>query len=324
MQAGLWLEPEVIGIHSPLASSLPSTAFVHHRGVRVAEHGRHLLDLRSPEARAHLDAVVDRLVGSLGVTFFKMDYNTMTGPFSGSLEHARALLDWLDDVQARYPGLLIENCASGAMRADAAMLSRLHLQSTSDQQDPVLYASIAAAAPAAMLPEQAGNWAYPAPSMSDDLFTLSLVNGVLGRMYLSGYLSSMSGAQREVVGSAIAAHRQVLEIIDTALPEWPLGLPGWEDAWVALGLRAASGDLYLSVWALPGASSSVSLPLSGWAGRTVTVEPLFPTELGAWDVSWDAAAGVLHVDHGGATPTARVLRVRRELRIRPEGADAGR
>lgn len=324
MQAGLWLEPEVIGIHSPLASSLPASAFVHHRGVRVAEHGRHLLDLRSPEARAHLDAVVDRLVGSLGVSFFKMDYNTMTGPFSGSLEHSRALLDWLDDVQARYPALLIENCASGAMRADAAMLSRLHLQSTSDQQDPVLYASIAAAAPAAMLPEQAGNWAYPAPSMSDDLFTLSLVNGVLGRMYLSGYLSSMSGAQRAVVGSAIAAHRQVLEIIDVALPVWPLGLPGWEDTWIALGLRAASGDLYLSLWALPGAPSAVALPLPGFFGQSVTVSPLFPAELGGWAVSWDAAAGVLHVDHGGATPTARVLRVRREPGIPSEGADAGR
>ncbi|MFJ3035626.1 glycoside hydrolase family 36 protein [Curtobacterium pusillum] len=320
MQAGLWLEPEVIGIHSPLASSLPASAFVHHRGVRVAEHGRHLLDLRSPEARAHLDAVVDRLVGSLGVSFFKMDYNTMTGPFSGSLEHSRALLDWLDDVQARYPALLIENCASGAMRADAAMLSRLHMQSTSDQQDPVLYASIAAAAPAAMLPEQAGNWAYPAPSMSEDLFTVSLVNGVLGRMYLSGYLNEMSGAQREAVGSAIAAHRQVLEIIDTALPVWPLGLPGWEDTWIALGLRTASGDLYLSVWALPGAPSVVSLLLPGFFGQSVTVSPLFPTELGAWEVSWDATAGVLRVDHGGATPTARVLRIRRA----PEGADAGR
>jgi len=78
------------------------------------------------------------------------------------------------------------------------------------------------------------------------------------------------------------------------------------------------------VWALPGAPSAVSLPLPGWAGRAVAVEPLFPTELGGWAVSWDAAAGVLHVDHGGATPTARVLRVRREPGIRPEGADAGR
>ncbi|WIB78751.1 alpha-galactosidase [Curtobacterium sp. MCPF17_002] len=314
MQAGLWLEPEVIGIHSPLASSLPSSAFVHHHGVRVAEHGRHLLDLRSPEARAHLDAVVDRLVGTLGVTFFKMDYNTMTRPWSGSLEHSRALLDWLDDVQERYPALLIENCASGAMRADFAMLSRLHMQSTSDQQDPVLYASIAAAAPAAMLPEQAGNWAYPAPSMSSDLFEFALVNGVLGRMYLSGYLNEMSAAQRAVVASAIEAHRAVLDVISAAVPVWPLGLPGWEDPWVALGLRAPSGELFLSVWALPGAGSAVSLPLPDLVGRSVSVSAVFPTSLGAWDVTWDAAAGVLHVANGGATPTARVLR------IRPEGA----
>ncbi len=324
MQAGLWLEPEVVGIHSPLASSLPSSAFVHHRGVRVAEHGRHLLDLRSPDARAHLDAVVDRLVGTVGVTFFKMDNNTMTGPFDGQLEHQRALLDWLDDVQARYPSLLIENCASGAMRADFAMLSRLHMQSTSDQQDPVLSATIAASAPAAMLPEQAGNWAYPAPSMSPDLFDLSLVNGVLGRMYLSGYLNEMSTAQLGVVAAAIEAHRTVLADVSSALPVWPLGLPGWEDTWVALGLDVPDGDLYLSVWALPGASSSVSLPLPALVGQPVAVSPLFPTAIGAWEVSWDADAGVLHVDHGGATPTARVFRVRRDPGVRSGGAGAGR
>lgn len=319
MQAGLWLEPEVIGIHSPLAASLPDSAFVQHHGVRVAEHGRHVLDLRSPDARAHLDAVVDRLVGTFGVTFFKMDDNTMTGPWAGSVDGGRALLDWLDDVQHRYPALLIENCASGAMRADQAMLSRLHVQSTSDQQDPVLSASIAAAAPAAMLPEQAGNWAYPAPEMSDELFTLSLVNGVLGRMYLSGHLPRMSAEQRAVVGSAIAAHRQVLEVVDTVLPVWPLGLPGWEDPWVALGLRTASGDLYLSVWSLPGTSRTVALPLApGPAPGRVVVEPLFPTAVAPWTVSWDGAAGVLHVDNGGATPTARVFRVR------IEGADTGR
>ncbi len=315
MQAGLWLEPEVIGIHSPLASSLPDSAFVQHHGVRVAEHGRHVLDLRSPDARAHLDAVVDRLVGTFGVTFFKMDDNTMTGPWAGSVDGGRALLEWLDAVQARHPRLLIENCASGAMRADQAMLSRLHVQSTSDQQDPVLSASIAAAAPAAMLPEQAGNWAYPAPEMSDELFTLSLVNGVLGRMYLSGHLPRMSAEQRAVVADAVAAHRQVLEVVDTALPVWPLGLPGWEDPWVALGLRAASGDLYLSVWSLPGAPRTVAVPLDP---GPVVVEPLFPTAAAPWAVSWDEVAGVLHVDNGGATPTARVFRVR------TEGADTGR
>ena len=310
MQAGLWLEPEVIGIHSLLATTLPDSAFVQHHGVRVAEHGRHLLDLRSPDARAHLDEVVDRLVGDLGVTFFKMDDNTMTGPWAGSVDGGRALLDWLDDVQARYPALLIENCASGAMRADFAMLSRLHMQSTSDQQDPVLSASIAAAAPAAMLPEQAGNWAYPAPSMSPDVFTLSLVNGVLGRMYLSGHLNEMSPSQRAVVSEAIAAQRAVLSVITTAMPVWPLGLPAWEDTWIALGLRAASGELYLSVWSLPGAPDAVTLPLAGFLGRDVVVESLFPVEVAPWVPSWDREEGVLRLTNGGATPTARVFRIR--------------
>ncbi len=205
----------------------------------------------------------------------------------------------------------MENCASGAMRADFAMLSRLHMQSTSDQQDPVLSATIAASAPAAMLPEQAGNWAYPAPTMSDDLFTLSLVNGVLGRMYLSGYLNEMSSAQLSIVDDAVRAHRDVLEHVSTALPSWPLGLPAWEDTWVALGLRAAAGDLYLSVWSsLPGASAAVSLPLPGFAGQAVVVEPLFPTVLGSWSATWDAASASLEVANGGATPTARVFRVR--------------
>ena len=64
----------------------------------------------------------------------------------------------------RHPGLIIENCASGGMRTDYAMLSRLQLQSTSDQQDFLRYPPIAAAAPAAITPEQAAIWAYPQPA----------------------------------------------------------------------------------------------------------------------------------------------------------------
>ncbi len=161
MVPGLWLEPEVIGVRSPIATELADDAFLTRHGQRVANSGRYLLDLRSAAARKHLDATVDRLVGEYGVGFFKFDNNTVTGPGTdkggtslghGLLEHNRALLSWLDDLQARHPDLLIENCASGAMRMDYAMLSRLHLQSTSDQQHPLLYASITAAAPAAVLP----------------------------------------------------------------------------------------------------------------------------------------------------------------------------
>ncbi|MFC6159511.1 glycoside hydrolase family 36 protein [Kribbella jiaozuonensis] len=105
MVPGLWLEPEVIGVDAPIARELPDDAFLTRQGIRVAEHGRYLLDLRSPLARQHLDDTVDRLVADFGIGFFKFDNNTMTGPGTdkggtslghGLLEHQRALLDWLD------------------------------------------------------------------------------------------------------------------------------------------------------------------------------------------------------------------------------------
>ncbi|PXA68599.1 glycoside hydrolase family 36 protein [Cryobacterium arcticum] len=319
MVAGLWLEPEVIGVHSPLARSLPDDAFFSRGGIRVAEHGRHHLDLRSPAARAHLDAVVDRLVSDYGVGFFKLDYNTMAGPGTdaaglapgdGLLGHNRALLDWLDAVQARHPHLLIENCASGAMRMDYAMMSRLHLQSTSDQQDPVMYAPIAAAAPASLLPEQAGNWAYPQAGMPPELFTFSLVNAILGRMYLSGYINQMSPAEVDLVAAAVTAQKTVVADIHTSHAVWPLGLPGWEEPWVALGLTAPEDSLRLSLWRRPGSADTVTVPLPAFAGREIEVLPFFPAQQHGWTWAWDAAAGLLTVTVTVPAPTARVLTLR--------------
>ena len=68
------------------------------------------------------------------------------------------------------------------------MLARFDLQSTSDQQDFLLYPPIAAGAPVQILPEQAGNWAYPQPSMSHEEIAFTMVTGLSGRLYLSGFL----------------------------------------------------------------------------------------------------------------------------------------
>ncbi|MGW8483129.1 glycoside hydrolase family 36 protein [Microbacterium sp. NPDC055903] len=316
---GLWLEPEVIGIRSPLAEQLPDEAFFQRQGVRIAEHGRHLLDLRHPAARAHLDAVVDRLVGEYGIGFIKMDENTMTGPGSdlgglapgqGHLEHARALLAWIDGVQSRHPDLLIENCSSGAMRMDYALLSRLHMQSTSDQQDPIAYASIAAGAPAAILPEQAGNWAYPQTGMSAEARTFALVNGILGRMYLSGYLNRMTEVEVDAVRAAVAAQKTVLAGVRSRRPVWPLGLPAWEADWVSLGLHDDdAAHAYVSVWRRSGvATASLHLP---WAqGRELAVSAFFPADAGSWSWRWDASTGILVTTAPTDEPSARTFEVR--------------
>lgn len=320
MVPGLWLEPEVVGVESPLAERLPDDAFFQRRGVRVVESGRYHLDLRSPAARAHLDATVDRLVDDLGVGFFKLDYNIMAGSGTdardattgeGLLGHNRAYLDWLDGVHARHPGLLVENCASGAMRMDYGLLSRLHLQSTSDQCDPLRYAFIAAAAPMSVLPEQAGNWGYAQQEMSGERAAFTLASGVLGRLYLSGFVDRMDDARLALVREAVAVHREVLGDIEDLVPFWPLGLPAWDDGWLALGLRPApgcTGDVWITVWRRHGAASA-ELELPGDAGHGV-VEQVFPQAVDGWSVDAPTATG-LRLTTRVTEPSARVFRVRR-------------
>ena len=315
MVPGLWLEPEVVGVRSPVADALPAEAFLQRHGQRVMEHHRYHLDLRHPAAREHLDGVVDRLVREFGVGFFKFDYNIDPGagtdldadsPGAGLLAHNRAHLAWLDGVLDRHPQLVIENCGSGAMRMDWAMLSRLAMQSTSDQQDFRRYPPIAASAPLAMLPEQAASWAYPQPDMEAEEIAFCLVTGLLGRFYVSGYLNRMDDGQRAMVAEAIAVARSLRSEIAAATPGWPLGLPGWDDGDVALALNGDASSL-VSVWHRHGAGS-VQLQLPHLIGRDVSVEAVFPSSLPVWPTSWDPARGVLDV-HVGDQLAARTLRL---------------
>jgi alpha-galactosidase len=320
MVPGLWLEPEVIGVRSPMIDRLPPEAFLQRYGVPVVEQGRRHLDLRHPAARAHLDGVVDRLVGEMGVGYLKLDYNITPGqgtdldapsPGVGLLGHGRALLDWLDGVLGRHPSLLLESCASGAMRSDYAILSRLHLQSTSDQCNPLLYPPVAAAAPMSVLPEQAASWAYPQPEMDAEQIAFTLVTGLLGRLYLSGHLNRMEPAQAALVRSAVMVHRAIRDQIARAVPVWPLGLPDWSDPWVATGL-AVDGEVLVAVWHRGTGGSRRELGIPALAGREVDVEPVFPRPedgLPAWPVRWRSAPGVLEVT-GPDGAGARVLRLR--------------
>lgn len=256
MAPGLWLEPEVVGVISPLADRLPRQAFFQRFGERVREHDRFHLDFRHPAAVAHADATVDRLVEEYGIRYFKLDYNINPGPGTdrdataagaGLLAHNRAYRAWLIAAQQRHPAVLFENCSSGAMRMDYDLLSVAHLQSSSDQQDFRLYPPIAASALASMAAEQAGNWAYPAAGMSLEETSFSLLSGLVGRLYLSGYLHELSDEQRALVTEAVALSKEWRDRVATAVPFWPLGLPGWDDEVIAVGLDS-DGHRLLALW----------------------------------------------------------------------------
>ncbi|HEY8914742.1 alpha-galactosidase [Lacisediminihabitans sp.] len=317
MTPGLWLEPEVVGLRSPVAASFPDSAFLMRNGQRLVEHGRFHLDFRSAEVIAHLDEVVDRLVNEFRVGFFKLDYNINPGPGTdyqsdsvgdGLLEHNRAHLGWIDSVLDRHPTLILENCGSGAMRMDFAMLSRMQLQSTSDQQDFLKYPPIAAAAPMSMLPEQAASWAYPQPTMSREEAAFCLATGLLGRFYLSGYLNEMSPEQREMVATAVAVAKELRGDIRKSVPFWPLGLPTWTAPSVALGLRTPS-TRFLTVWDRGPTDGPVCLELPDLIGAQLRIDTIFPRELEPWTTLWDSATGTLSVHNPTDSVGARTFQL---------------
>jgi len=209
-------------------------------------------------------------------------------------------------VLDRHPELIIENCASGAMRMDFAMLSRLQMQSTSDQQDFRLYPAIAAAAPLSMLPEQAASWAYPQPEMTDEEVAFCLVTGLLGRFYLSGYLNRMTPGQRALVREAVGAAKQLRGAIIRSTPFWPAGLPNG-DGVVSLGLADGEAS-YVSIWN-SGGSEPIRLELAGLRGHDVIVDTVFPRELEEWTTQWNGEEGILTVRAVDAETSARTFRI---------------
>lgn len=322
MVPGLWLELEAMGIHSPLAKSAPDDWFFCRNGKRLIDKGRHQLDFRNPAVRQHADQVMARLVEQLGVGYIKMDYNSTAGPGTqvnapslgeGLLQHNRAYLAWLDDVCQRYPRLVVENCASGGMRMDYAMLSRSSIQSTSDQTDYLKTCVIAASVFSAITPEQAGIWSYPVAESQDEEVIFNMVNAMLGRVHLSGRIDLLDEPRLAWVSRGVELYKSVRELIPRSLPAWPLGMPRFDDAWVACGLRTED-QLLLAVWRRSGGgdADACDIPLPFLRNQRPLIELAYPKRQGECDFDWSAPSARLRVRLRPGTARLFSLRSRRE------------
>jgi alpha-galactosidase len=310
---GLWLEPEVVGVRSVVAKQLPEAAFFQEKGRRVEERSRYQLDFTHPAVRERMHKIVARIVQEYGIRYLKLDYNidVVTGSDAhpglstgaAHLAHQRAYLEWIEELLSRHPGLILENCASGGQRMEYGMLAIHTLQSTSDQQDPLLYAPVAAAAPTAVIPEQSASWAYPQPEWTDEKNAFTVVNSLMGRVHLSGRLDALNPQQLDLVREGMEVYCSIRDQLLKAAPFWPLGLPGWDDDWISLGMLTAGGSALLAVWRRGGATTlQLHLPEKARLQRAKVLYPAtFETKLNVVD-------GVLEVSLPD-TPCARLLQL---------------
>ena len=282
MTPGIWFEIETMTENLAQSEAVPREWFFERYGRPVISHRRLQLDFRNPEVRAFARQAIDRVL-ALGCGFIKLDYNFDSGPGSETasanlgqslLDYEAAFLSWLDAIRADHPELLFEHCASGGQRLGRPYLDRTNSASTSDEGDPMQIARIVAAAPTMLLPEQNGNWAVPEPGHDEGLLGSTMLCGAVGRLHLAGKLSQLSPDQTAVVQQAVRLHKAIRGDIARSVPVWPLGLPGYHDEWICLGLQAPD-SLLLAVWRRTGTCAQIDIAVEGSADA----ELLFPTSI---------------------------------------------
>lgn len=167
LEFGIWFEPEAVG----------PTSKVHHQGgawlhdLPNEPHwsaGRRIRHLGVPAAR---EAVRDRMLAVLeatGATWMKWDFNTdlLQGGWpadngSGTdplIAHYAGLYELQKDILAARPGLVLEMCAGGGGRFDAAVMRNADVTWMSDKTQAVANLAIHLGSQLAHPPEQCNDW----------------------------------------------------------------------------------------------------------------------------------------------------------------------
>lgn len=271
MEPGLWLELESFGIENPMAESLPPDWLFQRKGRPVIDSGRYHLDFRNLEVQKWASGIVAEVVGSYHPGYLKIDYNLCSGLGTdlasdsvgdGLLEHNRHYLMWLLKEKKKYPGIIWENCASGGLRMDYALLQTMDIQSVSDQEDYRIMAFIASNCGAALLPEQAGIWSYPRRQGDENETVMNMVSALLFRIHLGGHLTELSGERFLLVREGISCYKKIRKDISGGIPFWPMGLHEFDSGWLCFGLHCADKD-YLAVIRRGAESEKLEIPLQG-------------------------------------------------------------
>jgi alpha-galactosidase len=128
MRFTLWFEPERV---------FRGTYFVReHPDWLLGPLGDNwLFNLGDPVARRGLTDLISSVLDEGRITLYRQDFNMDPAPFweaadapdrvgMAEIRHTEGLYAFWDDLLARHPGLIIDNCSSGGRRIDLETISR--------------------------------------------------------------------------------------------------------------------------------------------------------------------------------------------------------
>ena len=301
---------------------------------------RAFFNFREECVREHMEGIIDMLY-NMGVRYIKNDYNQSTGiGFSNygesfskeSQDNVKAFLAFMDKIKAKYPDMIIENCASGGMREDNFTLNHFELSSTSDQELYQRYPSIASGSLACLPPEKAGIWAFPYPVLCYEqdlaesqefwqekhkLFAdgeetvFNIVTAMLGVMYFSGRFDMCDAKNFDLIKEGIAKHKELNKVILEGNPIWPCGSFHIDDKGVfTTGLHhSKSGKTVLAVWNIDAECKETKIDISKWVRPNSKVRVSYPQNDTAADLQYDSETKKITIRLPDIKYSARLIEI---------------
>ena len=168
LKFGIWFEIESLGDSSALYHENPEWC-LQRKGQAATSGNRYHLDFSNPEAfNWALQSIENIMQECNGLDWVKLDYNiaigsefeTLAGDRPGNLlhNHVQAYYRFLDTLRQRHPDLIVENCASGALRYDLGIVAHTHTSWISDETTPAPSLALAWGSTLQFLPRINNHW----------------------------------------------------------------------------------------------------------------------------------------------------------------------
>ena len=228
MQFGLWVEPESFELASDLYKAHPEWA-MRYPGCEPDIKIRHdigrssaMLDLAKKEVAEYIYKSMHDLVASTGIRYLKLDMNCyFSSPGSSPrlwIDYARNL-DWIFQTLSRdFPGLLLENCASGAARISLQMTKSFGRINRSDNQDPLDMACLHEGFTYLNLSRMAGGACHISDSMADinhrhAPMKFQAYCGFLGSLACGKPLPECSEAELDEIAGYVSLYKKLRPVL---------------------------------------------------------------------------------------------------------------
>ncbi|WP_213271623.1 alpha-galactosidase [Hyphomonas sp.] len=217
MSFGLWVEPEMVSRQSHLYRARPDWVLAFPEEAAPTGRNQLVLDLSNPEVVDHLFGTLSGLLRPGGIDYLKWDCNRELYPASrnGRLRataQVRGLYDLLDRLQAAFPELEIESCASGGGRIDFGILPRVMRFWASDATDAAdrirIQDSLSRYIPAEMIGSHVGPSPNPITARAFPMAFRGLVS-MFGHMGVELDPAKLDAGDHATLTQAIALHKKL-------------------------------------------------------------------------------------------------------------------